>query len=73
MAKALEAYGERTVTTSDGAKHDWPTELAKAIVARQATDGSFKNDDKTWHENDEVLVTAYMVRALTICHRCATK
>jgi squalene-hopene/tetraprenyl-beta-curcumene cyclase len=73
MAKALSAYGEREVTTADGVKHDWPAELAKAIVARQAPDGSWKNDDKTWHENDEVLVTAYMVRALSICSRAAMR
>jgi len=70
MAKALEAVGERTVVTTDGEKHDWPVELSKAILARQNADGSFQNQDKTWFENDAVLVTAYMIRALSICHEC---
>jgi squalene-hopene/tetraprenyl-beta-curcumene cyclase len=67
MAKALAAWGEREVVTADGVKHDWPVELAQAIVARQRADGSWKNDDRTWLETDEVLVTAYMLRALSVC------
>ncbi len=73
MAKALAAYGERTIVTDDGVKHDWPTELAKAILARQNPDGSFQNTDKTWYETDSVLVTAYMIRALSICYEQSQK
>src|SRR6476659_2928699 len=61
MAKALEAYGQRRVKTVDGVEHDWPKELGEAIVARQRPDGSFQNEDRTWYENDSVLVTAYMI------------
>lgn len=67
MAKALAAYGERFITTDDGVKHDWAVELSQAILARQKPDGSFQNADKTWYETDSVLVTAYMIRALSIC------
>lgn len=67
MAKALQAYGEKQVKTADGVVHDWPQELSQAIVSRQRTDGCWQNPDRTWLENDEVLVTAYMVRALSIC------
>jgi squalene-hopene/tetraprenyl-beta-curcumene cyclase len=73
MAKALQAYGDKQVKTADGQSHDWPQELAHAILIRQAPDGSWKNPDKTWYENDEVLVTAYMVRALSICHDAGAK
>src|SRR5581483_5486117 len=30
MAKALAAYGERTIATDDGVKHDWPQDLGRA-------------------------------------------
>jgi len=68
MAKALQAYGERQITTSDGVVHDWPVELADRILARQQKDGSWVNDNGRWLESDSVLVTSYMVRALSICH-----
>ncbi len=69
MAKALDAHGERWITTSDGVRHDWAAELSAAIVRRQRGDGSWTNvDSQRWMEDDAVLVTAYMVRALTHCH-----
>ena len=68
MAKALRAYGQRRITTSDGAEHDWPVELADKILAIQQPDGSWVNANGRWLENDSILVTSYMVRALSICH-----
>lgn len=68
MAKALAAYGQREIVTADGVKHDWPRELAQTILDRQADDGSWRNKKSDrWMESDAVLVTAYMVRALTHC------
>jgi squalene-hopene/tetraprenyl-beta-curcumene cyclase len=67
MAKALRTYGQRKITTADGKVHDWPVELADRIISLQKPDGSWRNENNTWFETDSVLVTAYMVRALTIC------
>jgi squalene-hopene/tetraprenyl-beta-curcumene cyclase len=67
MTKALAAHGERVVTTKEGVKHEWPRELAEAIIARQRVDGSWQNEEPTWYEGDPVLVTAYMIRALSVC------
>lgn len=68
MAKALQAYGQRTIETADGKSHDWPVELSRKIISLQCPDGSWLNSNRRWLEEDAVLVTAYMVRALSICH-----
>ncbi len=67
MAKSLRTYGQRKITTADGKVHDWPVELADRIISLQKPDGSWRNENNTWFETDSVLVTAYMVRTLTIC------
>jgi squalene-hopene/tetraprenyl-beta-curcumene cyclase len=67
MAKALQAYGQRQIKTSDGKVHDWPAELAEKLVSLQQPDGSWSNSNSQWFENDPVLVTAYAVRTLSIC------
>ncbi|MBN2714168.1 MAG: terpene cyclase/mutase family protein [Planctomycetes bacterium] len=68
MAKALHKYGERYITTADGVKHDWPKELAARLVSLQKKDGSWVNENQTFLENDPILVTSYVVRALSICY-----
>jgi len=68
MAKALSAYGQRQVTESDGKAHDWPVELSEKVMSLQSPDGSWKNSNEQWFESDSILVTAYMVRTLSICH-----
>jgi squalene-hopene/tetraprenyl-beta-curcumene cyclase len=68
MAKALRAYGQRRIKTSDGVVHDWPQELADKVVSLQKPDGSWVNANSQWFESDSVLVTAYAVRTLSICH-----
>ena len=35
FAKGLAAYGERTVTDSEGVKHDWAMECAAKILSMQ--------------------------------------
>ncbi len=67
MAKALKACGQRELTTSDGEVHDWPVELSEKIISLQKADGSWNNSNTRWFESDSILVTAYMVRALSIC------
>ena len=68
MAKALGAYGQRMIETADGKTHDWPVELSEKVISLQRPDGSWANENRRWFEEDSVLVTAYMVRALSICH-----
>ena len=74
MAKALATYGRRLITTSDGAVHDWPVELSEKVISLQKQDGS-KQDGSwvnersgRWLESDAVMVTAFMIRTLSICH-----
>jgi squalene-hopene/tetraprenyl-beta-curcumene cyclase len=68
MAKALQAYGERHLELEGGEIHDWPREMADHLLALQRPDGSWVNEGShRWMEGDPVLVTAYVVRALSCC------
>lgn len=68
MAKALAAYGEPVLETSDGVRRNWAKELSDKIIALQEKDGSWKNKQSNrWMEDDSVLVTSYALRTLTIC------
>ena len=64
MAKALDAFGEPTITDDKGVAHDWRKEMTEALLTMQR-DGSFwVNQSGRWEESDPVLVTAYSVLAL---------
>ena len=64
MAKALDAFGEATITDEKGVAHDWRKEMTEALLAIQR-DGSFwVNKSGRWEESDPVLVTTYAVLAL---------
>lgn len=64
MAKALNQLGSDTLTGADGKCIAWRTDLLACLVARQQPDGSWRNSDNTFWENDPALVTAYA--ALTL-------
>ena len=69
MAKALAAYGESTITTADNVKHVWAVELSDKIISLQDADGSWHNKQSSrWSEDDPVMVTAFAIRTLSICH-----
>lgn len=69
MAKALAAYGDPIIETSDGVKRNWAKELSDKVVSLQEKDGSWKNKQSNrWMEDDSVLVTSYALRTLSICH-----
>ena len=69
MAKALAAYGEAEIVTTDGAKHLWAKELSDKLISLQYPDGSWKNTQSDrWMEDDSVMVTAFAIRTLSICH-----
>lgn len=67
MSKALEVLGEDEFTDDKGTKHDWRTDLFRAIEKRQKADGSWTNETDRWMEGDPALVTGYMLMALSHC------
>lgn len=74
VAKALTAYGEDTIATSDGKTHDWRYDLMKKFVSLQKTDlekgiGYWQNENNRWWENDPVLCTAYTLLAIEILQK----
>lgn len=65
FAKALDAWGEPTIATSDQAERDWANDLINALIDRQQADGSWINNEDRWVEGDPNLATAYSLIALT--------
>ncbi|RLT14532.1 MAG: hypothetical protein DWI25_04715 [Planctomycetota bacterium] len=66
-AKALDVLGEDSFTDAEGIVHNWRSELADAILAKQQPDGSWINTNPRWMEGDPNLVTGYALLALTYC------
>ncbi len=64
FGKALLAWGEPFVVSSDGTAHDWRADLAAQLQKTQAPDGSWVNTADRWLEGNPHLVTAYSVLAL---------
>ncbi len=64
FARAMHAWGEESITDAQGIEHRWRTELCRALVARQRSDGSWVNDEDRWFEGNPHLVTAYAILAL---------
>jgi squalene-hopene/tetraprenyl-beta-curcumene cyclase len=65
FAKAMAAYGEPTVTDTNGATHDWRRDLAQKLLSIQREDGSWINTlSSRWWEGDPNLVTAWSIIAL---------
>lgn len=68
LSKALYLYSEPFIVTPDGVKHEWAKDLSRQLLSLQKKDGSWVNKNKTYLEDDAVLVTAYATRALGICY-----
>ncbi len=64
LAKALAAYGEKTLVDAAGVEHAWANELVTKLASLQAQDGSFQNEVPRWWEDYKPLVTAYVLMAL---------
>ncbi|QNN22099.1 hypothetical protein HED60_07380 [Planctomycetales bacterium ZRK34] len=65
LSRALNAWGDPTITDADGNKHNWPNELIDKLVSLQKSDGHWINDDHPrWAEADPNLATAYAILAL---------
>jgi squalene-hopene/tetraprenyl-beta-curcumene cyclase len=63
MARALSAYGEPTITDTQGIKHDWRVDLINKITTLQKPDGSFEGK-KRFMEQNPVLATCEATLAL---------
>jgi squalene-hopene/tetraprenyl-beta-curcumene cyclase len=69
MSKALSISGVNDLPLKDGKSVDWRRELVLRLMKMQKTDGSWKNENVRWMENDPVLVTSYSVMTLEIAFR----
>jgi squalene-hopene/tetraprenyl-beta-curcumene cyclase len=66
FAKALDAYGEATLKTADGAMKKWAEDLAAELARLQKPDGSWINENDRWMEGDPRLVTAFGAMSLNV-------
>ena len=64
FAKALQAWGEPTVTDPQGNIHNWRIDLCRKLISLQRDDGSWVNDADRWNEGDPNYVTALAVLSL---------
>lgn len=65
LSRALELFGDGTLTTPDGAVHDWRDELAGRLISMQLPDGSWVNNNSPrWYEGNPTLATAYALLSL---------
>ncbi|WP_405234312.1 prenyltransferase/squalene oxidase repeat-containing protein [Lentisalinibacter salinarum] len=65
FSKAMSAYGDPTVTDTDGTEHNWREDIARKLLSLQREDGSWVNPDSPrWWEGNPELVTAWSVIAL---------
>lgn len=65
MAKALDLFGEGTLTDAAGKEHDWRSELCGRLIAMQRQDGSWINENSArWLEGNPVLATSYAMLTL---------
>ena len=67
MAKALDVFGEETITDAQGKAHSWRKEMAGRLVAMQRKDGSWSNENSSrWYEGNPVLATSWAMISLQI-------
>jgi squalene-hopene/tetraprenyl-beta-curcumene cyclase len=66
-AQALDALGVDRIEDSTGRMHDWRKELTAELIRRQQRDGTWRNENGCWMEDDPKLTTAYALLALSYC------
>lgn len=64
FARAILAWGEKTIVDANGVPHYWRTELCEKLLSLQRDDGSWVNEEDRWYEGNPDLVTAYAVLSL---------
>lgn len=67
FAKAMAALGEDQFEDAKGVRHDWKKELFETLKAKQAADGSWKNENKQFLEDNPDLATCFALLALGYC------
>ena len=67
FAKAMAALGEDDFEDAKGVKHDWKKELFTTLKAKQSADGSWKNENRQFLEDNPDLATTFAVLALGYC------
>ena len=65
MGKTLDLLGDDEFTDDKGTKHDWRTDLFRALQKRQKEDGSWANPNDRWMEGDPTIVTGYVLMTLS--------
>jgi len=66
-ARALDAWGEKTIRDARRREHDWKAELTLSILRRQRPDGSWVNEADRWFEGYPPVPTSYALVALVHC------
>lgn len=67
FSKTLKALGEEDFVTDSGEKKKWKNDLIEVLAKKQLEDGSWKNTNAQWMENDPNLVTGYVLMVLADC------
>lgn len=68
-AKTLSVHGLATLEVAGGGRRDAARELVARLERLQLDDGSWRNRDGRWWEDEPVLTTAYALLALKHCRR----
>lgn len=71
FAKALSAYGDKSITTTGNAPHFWANELVAKLASMQKPDGSWSNEVSRWWEDMPILATSYSLMSLNLCRKMA--
>lgn len=69
FAKALDAYGEKKIITTDNKEHLWAEDLATKLISTQTKDGFWTNEVSRWWEDFPILATSYSLMSLDICRK----
>ncbi|MFH1231893.1 MAG: prenyltransferase/squalene oxidase repeat-containing protein, partial [Planctomycetota bacterium] len=69
FAKALDAYGEKKLITTDNKEHLWAEDLARKLISTQTKDGFWTNEVSRWWEDFPILATSYSLMSLDICRK----
>lgn len=68
-AKTLDVHGLATLEVAGSGRREAARELAARLERLQSDDGSWRNPDGRWWEDEPVLTTSYAVLALKHCRR----
>lgn len=67
FSTALNASGFSNLADEQGKVHNWKSDLVKELSKRQQDDGSWKNANAQWFENNPNLATSFSLIALSYC------